>query len=269
MLNKILKGIGILLLACISFECLRAIPLLVPYPFFSHHTTIDEFTLYADSTINASTLSLVHEAIDRVRRSEIYTANRKHRIFLCFNEKKYAFFSSLAGKNKYSQGINIEPTGNIFISEPFITAIKYRYGPAFEGTLLEGSIAHVIAHEILHTVTTDQLGYWPSRKLPHWIKEGYAEYGASKREKNSDLAQQLWVETKRFSSLDQRNISPTRYQYIQSKLLIQYLVDIEGIRIDSILTTTLNEQEVIAALNKWYIEYSTALTLPPPIGESH
>ena len=264
MLKKITKWVTILVLAIVSFECIRALPLLFPHPFFAHKTSIDEFKLFADSPIDSTTLSQVHDAIQRVKRSEIYTVSSRHRIFLCFNEKKYAFFSSLAGKNKYSQGINIEPTGNVFISKSFINEIRNRYGPAFEGSFLEGSIVHIIAHEILHTVITDKVGYWPSRKLPHWLKEGYAEYGAAQSDKNSTLAQQLWLETKRFYAIDQRSLSAIRYQYLRSKLLIKYLIDIEERSVETVLTTSFNESEVIASLNRWYQAHSASLTLPPP-----
>ena len=259
MLKKTLKWISILLIIGFSIECLRALPLLVPQPFFSHKVTIAEFTLYADSTIDSSTSALLQDAIDRVRQVEIYNTNRRHRIFLCYDERKYAFFSFLAGKNKFSQGINIEPTGNIFISKPFVDTIRARYGPAYTHTVLEGSIAHVMAHEIMHTLITNKLGYRHSRKLPTWKQEGYAEYGASKQTLTSNLSSSLLQQTHRFFTLDRRMISSMRLHYLRSKLLIQYLIEIEGKSFDTIMMGSIEEEPVTDDLEHWYNTQKTSL----------
>ena len=269
MLNRISKWVGILLLVGITFECVRALPLLMPYPFFNYKTSFAEFALYADAPIDATTVSQLEEAIHRIRQSRLYNKSQQHRIFICQNESKYAFFTFIAGKNKYSQGINIEPTGNIFVSKSFIDSIRSRYGLAYTGTLLEGSMTHVVAHEVIHSVITGEIGYWASRKLPDWIKEGYAEYGASGSQQASASHEQLKRQTKRFLSLDTRLISPVRVHYLRSKLLVQYLIEIEGHPINTILTGNFEEESVYANLTQWYQEQSAEITEPLSTDESH
>lgn len=215
-------------------------------------TFSDEFTLYADSTIDANTRAVFLDTIDRIRHVEIYDSGGSHRIFLCFDERKYAFFSFLAGKNKFSQGINIEPTGNIFISRPFVRAIQGRYGSAYKHTLLEGSLAHVITHEMMHTQITNKLGYWHSRRLPTWKQEGYAEYGASEHILATDSTLSLLQQTDRFFAIDQRAISSIRLHYLKSKLLVQYLIEVEGKNFDAIMKDSVEEESVFEKLERWY-----------------
>ena len=246
MRKKLLKWVVLLFFIVISVEGIRALFLLFPQPFFQHKVDVAAFTIFADSTLDSSTMTMVQEAVLRVTQSDIYSDTRNHRVFLCNDERKYAFFSFLAGKNKYSQGFNIEPTGNIFISLPFIDTIRANYGLAYTSTLLEGNLAHIITHEILHTFITNKQGFWTSRNLPSWKKEGYCEYGAGHPKWN------LLERTHQFKSLRPSSIPPIRMHYLQSRLLIQYLIEIERKDFAAIMDDTTDEQQVIAAWNQWY-----------------
>ena len=103
--------------------------------------------------------------------------------------------------------------------------MRSQYGPVFKYTLLEGSLRHIILHEMYHTLITKQLGFWEARILPSWKKEGYAEYGASWANRKSDPSFDLKSQIDLL--YNQTNVSPVRLHYLRSQFLIQYLIDIE------------------------------------------
>lgn len=258
MLKKTGKWILILFAVGIAIEGIRSIPLLFPYPFFAHNMTLGGFTFYANTDFNSTFRSGIKDSIDRIKQSKLYEPSRHHRVFICEKESRYAFFSALAGRNKFSQGINVEPTGNIFISKPFIESIRIDYGAAYANTLLEGSVSHIIAHEVTHTLITDSIGYWKSKKLPNWKKEGYAEYVASQRASLiPDNHAQLAFEFERFLSLDTRSISPIRLHYLESKLLIHYLIHVQNMSMGSIFHDAIDEETVASDLYQWYRDRNT------------
>ena len=246
---KTLKILRILLASVLIIELFHLLLLVFPQPFFRHSISYGNFHFYRDQPFSPVHFDLFQEIVDQITQSHLFDAEQHHRIFLCKTPTRYALYSFLAAKNSTSQGFALEPTGNVFVSEAYIDVIRNRYGPAFRHTFLEGSLSHIIKHEIFHSMTTRHLGFWTSRTLPSWKREGYAEYGASKHAKSvdpdfhfMDQIDRLWM---------QRDISVLRSHYLQSHLLIQYLVEIESMRFDSIMTETVTEANTTRRMFAW------------------
>ena len=66
----------------------------------------------------------------------------------------------------------------IFVSLTFLEEMEERYGPRFRYSLVEGDLAHIVTHEIVHTLVEEELGRFAAKRLPRWKLEGYCEYAA-------------------------------------------------------------------------------------------
>ena len=64
----------------------------------------------------------------------------------------------------------------VFVSQENIQDKAKKYGKAYQNSLLEGNLAHIIAHEITHADIQDYMGILAKRNFPRWKDEGYCEY---------------------------------------------------------------------------------------------
>lgn len=249
---KKLVRFGLLLLFTLLLaEALCGLLLIFPQPFFHFSHTTKNLHLYSDAPLTASEKAQVEDLAQLLSRETMNIPSINHRIFLSNSSRRYAFYGFLVNKNSNSQGFNVEPTGNIFINKPFIDGIRRQYGPAYSYTLLEGDLSHIIAHEIVHTLVTKKLGFWKSRALPAWKKEGYAEYLAAKLRSSDELSFNFRDRYAHFQRFSPDTISPVRLHYLESQLLLHYLMEIERMDFDSVMHTSLTEAEVFDQLKAW------------------
>jgi len=243
---KVLRNIIVLFLIV---ESVHLLVLLFPQPFFRHGLSIRNVHFYSDKPLEERDLASFRTVFEQASLSPLFDSTQKHRIFICNSERTYSIYSRLAGRNSSSQGFNVEPTRNIFISRSFIETVRSQYGATFQYTLLEGSLNHIILHEMYHSLVTNQLGFLESRKLPSWKREGYAEYGASWAVKKSDLDFDL---RRQIDLLyNQTEVSPIRLHYLRSQLLIEYLIDVEGMTFRSIMDEEIDEGEALVRMIRW------------------
>ncbi|MBX2820185.1 MAG: hypothetical protein KTR29_10910 [Rhodothermaceae bacterium] len=248
-MKKGLKVLRYIVVLFLIVELAHLLVLLFPQPFFRHSVSIHNAQFYSDTPLEESEITLFRTAIEQASLNPLFDSTQKHRIFISASERTYSLYSRLAGKTGSSQGFNIEPTGNVFISRPFIDTMRSQYGAAFQYTLLEGSLSHVILHEIYHSMVTNHLGFWESRNLPSWKREGYVEYGASWANRKSDPAFDLRSHIDLL--YDQSAMSSIRLHYLRSQLLVQYLIDIEGMTFKSLMTEEVDEGEALLRMIRW------------------
>lgn len=225
-------------------------PIFYPQRYFAHRTNHANLELHSNfaPALAAGELAWVHGIISA---HPFFDETATYRIFLCETIDEYARFVSLMGLPENSQGQNIQPLGHVFISVESIARTRQGYGEAFESALLEGSVTHIMLHELTHTLVNQHIGYWQSRSLPFWISEGYAEYVAGQAQIKTDSGDLLTSRLRHFMQVKQ-DIPRIRRAYLLSGLLVEYLLDIERLDVEQLLSTPMLRQEALKRLNSWH-----------------
>lgn len=250
--RKFLKWIAVLAALWLLFQLGKLLLLLFPQPAFSHRMEYQNYRIYSDAPLDSTFQALFDEVEQRNRAIPIYRPGRKQTVFLCRDLQRYGFYAELAGPGKFSQGFNLLPVDNVFISLPFIENIRTRFGPAYRHSLLEGSTAHIISHEIFHTFISETVGFWRARALPSWKVEGYAEYAATRYAIRNDSSDRFRVRVSRLFEPGFLAAYPLRRHYYQSQLLVEFLIEVKGLNFAAIMADGTNETETLKALHKWY-----------------
>lgn len=178
-LPKILKALLILFLLVLVAIIAWIGLVFFPQPFFAGKVEADRLTLYADLPMSIELRAALQEAAHRIAAIESPDSDRRYRVFYSANPRRYAFFAKLTRLNPKSQGFGLYTAGNIFISEAGLTAFERLGMEPIPHSRFEGSIAHVIAHEVAHFVNLRERGFRKSRALPVWKSEGFADWAAT------------------------------------------------------------------------------------------
>lgn len=224
-----------------------------PYPWFPYKLQYQNFSVHSDQKIDGGFSEILDDTTERLAFSEFYEPDRSYRIFLCNDVKNYSFFASLVELSPKSQGFNVQFVGNIFLSLQFIKIIQSQFGTGYKNTVLEGSVAHILTHEIAHTYNGKKLGYFAERKLPLWKNEGYAEYTAAKYAIQKNSVYEFIDQLITLVDNDQLKNHPIRRQYIQSLLIVTYLAEIKNMTFQHIVELEVPERELLAEIKEWYL----------------
>jgi hypothetical protein len=152
-----------------------------PQPFFTCRTQKGNLALYSDRPFAANVGNHILALVDaNLRRSPLYSSRQRHRIFICNSKWRRSVFFAISPQ---AGGGNCYPfTSNIFFNGARVENNQL-ISPSGRLDRLHRTLDHFIAHEITHTLTGHAIGPWRYKKLPAWLKEGYAEYiGAGPRQ---------------------------------------------------------------------------------------
>jgi hypothetical protein len=163
LLNRFGTVVGLLLIAVHLF------PVLI----FRNAFAAEGVTLRARDPLTAQSNQRIAEAMDLVRRSELYVAGRSEQIALC---NSHALFVALAPGHGDSFAYSIPVTDHMFIADANIERDLCR---SATDQFNRRRLSSVMAHEITHGLIRHRLGLVPSMRLPSWIAEGYPDYVAS------------------------------------------------------------------------------------------
>jgi len=100
--------------------------------------------------------------------------------------------------------------------------MKARNTSGSKFNLLEGNLAHIIAHEICHQLITEEIGYFRMRKTGNWKLEGFCEYTASKRRKTENDTYQFREFAADYFNGQFDELPAGRKLYLKSLLLTEY-----------------------------------------------
>ncbi len=195
---------------------------------FSHRFEQGRFVVRSDAALEPELSQVLQDVETRLRGLEIDRPEIQHRIYLCRSPRLYRFFAQLMRLSPNSQGLNAPLVHTIFISLTVIEEMAERYGSRFRYSLVEGDLAHVVTHEIVHTLVEEELGTFAAKRLPHWKLEGYCEYAAVQEAVRQDTLDSLASRHSRFKALEQIGPGPIRLSYVRSQLLVEYLLTVEG-----------------------------------------
>ncbi|MBL8742049.1 MAG: hypothetical protein JNK04_13170 [Myxococcales bacterium] len=166
----------------------------------------------ADAPIPGSADDVIALAESKVRRSPLFDRARSYPVYVCNARWRWRYFSFFDGR---SRGFETALGRAVFLREAR-WAENQLAGP--DGRDGPRPLDVYIAHEVTHMMVEDRIGAIASRRLPAWLREGYAEYVA--RSHTFDYA------TARAQLI--AGEAPPRDAYWKYLLLVSHLLDVEG-----------------------------------------
>jgi len=216
---------------------------------FPYHSEYREFTIRSDKPLQEK----LKQDLDSVawRLSSVLGYDKgTYKIYICNLPETYGPFARRVGRPVNTQGFNLEPLNYIFINASFINEVKLQNQSEYKYSILEGNLAHIIAHEICHQLITAEIGYFTMRKIETWKIEGFCEYAASKRVKLSDPKYQFGKQVVDFQNGKYQAISPGRRFYIESQICVEYYLDYRNKNFVDLLEEDLSREGLIKEISE-------------------
>ncbi len=251
--RTVLKWLLRALLLVVLLFTLQVSILAFPHPWFGHREKSDCCTVYSDVPFDAGLRDVLKDVDERLQAVELYEAGENYRIFLCRNPKRFALFARLAFVSPRVQGFNLSLMGNTFVSPTRIIELgeSATWDPPYG--MREGSLAHVIAHEIVHQATEEALGFSAYKRLPRWKSEGYAEYGSkihvTRQDPDATLARRIGYLENDPSWAPGPNFVRDIYR---GHLMVEFLSEIRDLKFADIMKEEVTEADTYRAMIEWY-----------------
>jgi hypothetical protein len=140
-----------------------------PQVLFAHNYTYENYTLHSHSPLPAETAEVMKRADSLLQKSDLFSRNKHHQIFICDGTAQFNFFFMRSGAGAFA----IAPgTGNVFVQ-----FASPQHDLAWKGsdTNVIRSLSGLIAHEVTHNHIRERLGMYGAFRLPTWKNEGFAE----------------------------------------------------------------------------------------------
>lgn len=221
--------VGRLLLSLLALVAVYLLLLAYPEPFFPYRVSRGGLRLAADRPLPSAAASVLDDAARRLSRSPLSQPGVTHRLFLCQDLRRFAFFTNV---NRRSGGIcYVFPSPTIFLRRADVAKGRL-FGPS--GRLVPGerTLAYFLAHEATHGLEVRYLGqvaYF--LRLPIWVREGYADYVARGGQGALDLRQAA-AQVRSGA----REMDPARsHLYLRYHFLVAYLLDVEHLSVRELL----------------------------------
>jgi len=131
-----------------------------------------------------------------------------------------------------------------------------------EGNHGKVSFTYLLAHEMIHNLQAHRYGllnFSPIKHPPMWKLEGYPEYIARRSQLKAD-DYSLSAEVQRYVTLmkasEDGDVEITKEQiapfyYYKGRLMVEYLMDVQGMTYDEILQDDTSEEAVFQELLQW------------------
>ena len=247
--RRILRAILWLITALLVLFGLQLTALAFPQPFFSHRAQAGAVTIYSGDSRKSELDALASEADRRLQASSLYDSTRSDRVFVFDNEGLFRTYARVSFLRPDLQGFCLSIFNNSYINVPRIQRLAGYANPIPKFSIAEGSLVHVIVHEIAHTYLFDHIGRSTWKALPLWKREGYCEYVANKAIIDQDSSSSI---RHRLDILNDDSIwgpgySHARVHY-EAELLWGFLLDIECYSIEDIVADSVLRDDVLADL---------------------
>lgn len=241
-----------LLLVLTSAAVLYISVLLFPSPLFAHKQSFGDYRVYSEEEIAGEFGRVVDELDRRVRAMEHPPLEASQRIYLC-KPKMFAFFAFLLRKNPESLAIGLSVANETFVSLERVRLFHESNRGVLRHTRFEGNLAGVVAHEIAHFNSVRALGYRAHLGQPLWKSEGWAEYQANLAATRTDPDYQLVRRVERLLDhgywLERPAVARRQWEF---QLLVEFLGEIEGYRLDDLVSEEVTESSTRRQMMAWY-----------------
>ncbi len=234
---------------------LSGLTTLVFYPqtLFAHKYDHGKFHIYYDGEIDRQNADIMlDKAFEIIQKSELFDADRSYPIFLSYGNVINKL-EDLQGKGPYARAT----AGNIFIKMP--TKLDQEYFPWGRNQV---NFPELLAHELIHNLQAHRYGLWnfsPWKHPSFWKIEGYAEYisresilnkaGYDLKKEVSKLQEEMENTSDGVVQITETYYAPV--VYYKGRLMTAYLMEIEGLTFDEILSDSRSEEEIFAELCNW------------------
>ncbi len=245
-MKKILIRLGITIsppvIALIAF-------ILFPGASYAHKTFVNQVSIYHNSTLDLNYEKVVMDAINIVSLSELYDPDFS--IDLCLDDQ--SIYPDIINRVKGPAfGFGLANKVILKCEADFTKNKAFGYGEAW-------NLTGLIAHEMVHTYQYNAYGF-STLSTPSWKLEGYAEY-ISRNQYGSDHLRQsiafmekeqeregdkfwFWIKLK-----DETGIPS---EYLRSKNLVHYLIEIEGLSYHQIRKDERSREDIKLAMMNWH-----------------
>lgn len=253
-MKKIIKR-TIAILATAAIITLSGFVTLIVFPqsLFAHKLEYKKFNVYSDQKITNNDIEqILDDAYKLTEQCQLHNPEYNFDVFLShghiFNK-----IEDLQGKGPIARAT----AGNIALKVPIDISDNLAYGKRGSVNLTE-----LLAHEMVHVLQANRYGFInfsPIKHPPLWKLEGYPEYVARQAMLKSNNYN-IISEIKRYTVLEKRSqdgfievvkghFMPT--YYYKGRLMMEYLIDNEGLTYDSILKDDRTEEKIFLQMLKW------------------
>jgi len=248
--KKLFKWLGTIIGVIILLLLLDIGILANPGPFFPEKKQYKSITVYSEKPIEGETDSIMSEVFLRLYEVPVFDPERKFNLCLCSTQKKFTFFTRLTVRANRIMGICL--LGSAYVNENFVEELGMKTGGQPKYMPREGSVVHVVTHELMHGIIDNTYGYFAARILPEWKTEGYCEYGvnqfAAPRESGYSISERIDI------YLDDSQWNPTaevhRSHYIWG-LMMEYLINVKGLTFDQVMADSVISANVYQEIMIW------------------
>jgi hypothetical protein len=215
---------------------------------YANKTTHKNFRVYHDTTLDPQILKYLDQTIVLLKSSEFY--DDKLTFDICLNENSVY--------PKLMQVLRGQAFGFGFLDKVVLQGTANYQDNYIELNGYKWNLTQLLAHEMIHCLQFDKLGFWKSKpvaNIPNWKWEGYAEYVSRQETNQKDLSKNLarlfttnkgsWKVTFADSTISPR-------AYYESWTMVQYYMNIKKMTYEQILADTTNEQIVRQDMMNWY-----------------
>ena len=257
-MKKIFKMIfKITFLAFLTGIVTIVVILLFPQRLFANKMHYKEFTVCSNNKIDDSIKIILDNAMNLVKKSELYDSKYNYNIILCNN----SFYNKIDDK-LLGAGPTARATLNNVVIKVRIDPETNLAFPTFRKQC-KVNLTELIAHEMTHCLQANKYGLLKFNPFKHpefWKLEGYPEYISKQKEFSSkdysltsDIERYVTLESKAtgiWISSQEGGCEVPNYYY-KGKLMMEYLIDVKHLSYDQILKDTVSESTVYQDMIHW------------------
>ncbi len=255
--NIFRRTIKVTSIAIITTIVTIAIIVLFPEHLFAYKLEYKRFTVYSNEKMSDDIKTVLNDAMNLVKKSEINDSDYNYNIILCYN----SFYNKLDDK-LFGEGPAARARLNDVIIKVNIDPKNNKAFPTFHKAC-EVNLTELLAHEMIHCLQANKYGitkFNPYKHPEFWKLEGYPEYISRQEQlsnKDYNLSNDIenYINLKRkandFRILEEIGGCEVPDYYYKGRLMIQYLMDIRHLSYTEILNDTISENTVYQEMIKW------------------
>jgi hypothetical protein len=207
-----------------------------PSVLFAHHVARGPFEVWSDVPIDPAIEGVLDDAERMLAKSPLHDPAMRHHVYLCNTPIRRALFAPGKGG---SFGVTYAIVGHSMLNQSDVASnVVFRDATKHDRRPLSA----VIAHERMHALIARRYGTIGSRLLPDWKVEGYCEVVAGGSSMDPEEGRKLIHEGK-FDG-------PGPIRYFRYRLMMQYLLEVEGRGVDEIMRGEFDEARVMADVRR-------------------